>query len=127
MPTKKAPRKPGTARVAQRDELSLRLQEALSDDERDFSPVHAMNRFNAPVRLPDAMRAEVEQLLVRVMEASGSSKVAIEAGLLRNLGRCVEVRADLTPAAAMPLVDGHWDPLIFDHGGRRDLLARATR
>ncbi|MBK8696402.1 MAG: hypothetical protein IPN17_30075 [Deltaproteobacteria bacterium] len=30
---KKTPRKPGTSRMAQRDALRLRLQEALSDDE----------------------------------------------------------------------------------------------
>ncbi|MDO9018657.1 MAG: hypothetical protein Q8S73_26280 [Deltaproteobacteria bacterium] len=72
------------ARLAANLDVRRKLLDA-PDTKRDFSPVHAMNRFNAPVRLPDAMRAEVEQLLVRVMEASGSSKVAIEEGLLRNL------------------------------------------
>lgn len=55
------------------------------DAKRDFHPVRGFTRFDAPHRLPDELLATAESLLLRVVEASGSRKVALEEGLLRTI------------------------------------------
>jgi hypothetical protein len=52
---------------------------------RDFSRVPGFTVYDRPRKLPDAVLTVVESLLTRVLDASGSGKLALEEGMLQHI------------------------------------------